>query len=473
MAAGAKPAVLAVDLDGTLLRTDLLYESFWASARNLATPLVVVRGLVTGRAQLKQALATRSGLNVAMLPYDDRVIERIKAWRDNGGKAALVTASDIGLARQVADHLGIFDEVHGSDGTVNLKGRAKAAFLVERFGKGGYAYIGDHKSDLPVWESAGQIICVEPGASLRGKLDRMHSAPELIERERSWRPYLKALRLHQWLKNILVFLPLMAAHRFDQATIVQSIIAFFAFGFIASSVYVINDLLDLAADRAHPRKRKRPFASGAVPIAHGTGMTLGLIAIGGALASLLGIDFILAMLGYYALTMAYSLELKRRAIVDICALATLYVLRIVAGAAATHIPLSVWLLAFALFFFFSLATVKRQAELVDAVAQQRLKADGRGYWPDDLSIVAQMATASGYVSVLVLALYVNSREVVALYSHPETLWGVCIILLYWISRMVMLTHRGHMHDDPIVFAAKDRNSYVCGLIVMVLAVAGI
>lgn len=473
MALQSQVETLAVDLDGTLVRTDLLYESFWASfANSYATPLLAALGLMRGRAQLKHVLAEKSGLDVTLLPYDEQVINRIKAWRENGGKAVLVTASDIGLARRVAEYLGIFDEVHGSDGETNLKGRVKAAFLANRYGARNFAYIGDHKSDLPVWDSAAQIICVAPRASLRGKLRQLHSEPELLERTRNPSAYLKSLRFHHWLKNLLVFLPMLAAHRFDGATILPSVIAFFAFGFIASSVYILNDLLDLAADRAHHRKRTRPFASGAVPIAHGTGMAAALIALGAALASLLTVDFMLTMLGYFALTMAYSLELKRRAVVDICALATLYVLRIVAGAAATGIPLSVWMLAFALFFFVSLATIKRQAELVDASARGHLKTAGRGYYPSDLAIIAQMATAAGFVSVLVLALYVNSREVVALYRYPETLWGICVVLLYWISRMVMITHRGHMHDDPIVYAATDRNSYVCGLIVLTLALAG-
>jgi 4-hydroxybenzoate polyprenyltransferase/phosphoserine phosphatase len=465
---------LAVDLDGTLIRSDLLYESFWAAlAGNFATPLVALRGLAGGRANLKQNLAAMSTLDVSLLPYNEEVIERVKAYRANGVRTILVTASDITLAQKVADHLGIFDEVHGSDGRTNLKGRTKAAFLEERYGRGGFGYVGDHKADLPVWAAAGRVIAVTPAGALRARVQRAHPDAEIIDHKRSSaRAYAKALRPHQWLKNVLIFLPMLAAHRFDAPAIVQSLIAFISFSLLASSVYVLNDLLDLAADRNHPRKRNRPFASGAIPIAHGTGMALGLMIAGFGLAILLGPLFVVAIVAYYILTTGYSLVLKRRAVIDICTLATLYVMRIIAGGAASHIPLSVWLLAFALFFFFSLAAIKRQGELVDAATTGRLKAHGRGYFAADVEIVSQLATASGFVSVMVLALYVNSKEVVALYKHPEALWGICLVLLYWISRLVMITHRGHMHDDPIVYATKDRNSYVCGLLVAAFAIGG-
>ena len=465
---------LAVDLDGTLIRSDLLYESFWAAlAGNFATPMVALRGLAGGRAQLKQRLAALSTLDVALLPYDAQVIERVKAYRARGIRTILVTASDRSLAQRVADHLGIFDEVHGSDGRTNLKGKTKAAFLEQRYGNAGYAYIGDHKADMPVWATAGHVIAVVPSGALRARIQRTYPHAEIIDRPGfAARAYMKALRPHQWLKNALIFLPMLAAHRFDQPAILASLLAFISFSLLASSVYVLNDLLDLAADRIHPRKRNRPFASGSIPIAHGTVMALALIGAGFGLSLLLGLPFIATIAAYFVLTTGYSLVLKRRAIVDICALAMLYVMRIIAGGAATGIPLSVWLLAFALFFFFALAAIKRQGELVDAAASGRLKAHGRGYFAPDVEIVSQFATASGYVSIMVLALYVNSREVSALYLHPEALWGICLILLYWISRLVMITHRGHMHDDPIVYATKDKNSYVCGVLVVAFAVGG-
>jgi 4-hydroxybenzoate polyprenyltransferase len=279
-------------------------------------------------------------------------------------------------------------------------------------------------------------------------------------------PMLAALRPHQWLKNLLVFLPMFAAHRLDGETLLRTGLAFLAFCLVASSVYVLNDLIDLSADRTHPRKRRRPFASGSLPIVAGHWIGPLLLMAGAAIAAGLGGEFALLLGSYYVVTLAYSLVLKRLLVIDICVLAGLYTLRIMAGAAATGINLSVWILAFSIFFFFSLAAVKRQAELVDSSGRGELGASGRGYRVGDLPLISQMATASGYVSVLIMALYVNSPQVRELYQKPSALWGICLVLLFWISRMVMVTHRGKMNDDPVVYAAKDPVSLLCvGLIV--------
>lgn len=285
-------------------------------------------------------------------------------------------------------------------------------------------------------------------------------------------PYLRVFRPHQWLKNALVFLPLLAAHQFDQQTVFKTFLALIAFSLVASSVYVLNDLVDIEADRAHPRKYNRPFASGDVPTSHGPLLLLVPLGAGAGVAALLEPWFALVLAGYYATTLAYSFFLKRRLVIDICVLAGLYTFRIIAGGAASGIPLSVWLLAFSVFFFLSLAAVKRQAELVDGVASGTIQAQGRGYTTDDLPIVANMAISAGYVSVLVMALYLNSPVVSELYASPILLWGICLVLLYWISRVVMLTHRGRMHDDPVVFAVKDPVSLICFAAVLVIAIAG-
>lgn len=288
----------------------------------------------------------------------------------------------------------------------------------------------------------------------------------------SFRPYVRVLRPHQWLKNGLVFLPLLAAQSFTADRLSNALLAFVAFSLIASSVYVLNDLVDIQADRAHPRKRNRPFAAGTIPTSQGPVLLLLPLLVGAAISASLGTQFFLVLSGYYLMTLAYSFVLKRRIVIDICVLAGLYTFRIIAGGAATSIPLSVWLLAFSVFFFLSLAAVKRQAELVDGVAGSKLTAHGRGYTTDDLPIVASMAISSGYVSVLVMALYLNSPAVSALYATPALLWGICLILLYWISRIVMVTHRGRMHDDPVVFAVRDPDSLMCFAAVVVLAAAG-
>ncbi len=465
---------LVVDLDGTLIRSDMLFETFWAALSKTWTALLVAPiSLTGGRAALKRRLCAMASVEPASLPYNRDVIAYIERWRASGGRSAIVTASDQTLADAVAAHLGLFDEAHGSDGRRNLKGQAKAQFLVEHFGEGGFTYVGDASTDLPVWAKASKAITVNALPSLRARVNVLAPGAEhLTSSGAGIKPYIKALRPHQWLKNTLLFVPMIAAHAFSPEMFWQSALAFVAFSLIASGVYVLNDLLDLAADRAHPRKRLRPFASGDLPIAHGTWMAPALLLLGLAFAAALGWLFFLLMLGYFVATSAYSLDLKRRVIIDVCMLAGLYTARIVAGGAATGIPLSVWLLAFSIFFFFSLAAMKRYAELVDGVAAGQIKTHGRGYHIDDLPLFGTMMLASGYVSVLVMALYLYSPAVAKLYSNPSALWGICLVLFYWIGRMAMVTHRGGMHDDPIVYAIKDRISQLCLVLVLGFAVAG-
>ncbi len=469
----ARP-VLAVDLDGTLLPTDLLHETFWAALGNrAATAPRAVLHLLRGRAALKRWLAGEAAVDPAALPYRDEVLDELRAWRAAGGRTALVTASDQLLADSVAAHLGLFDAVHGSDGTINLKGTRKAAFLARHYGPKGFVYMGDSRADIAVWAQAADAITVAAGPGLRARAEatcpgarHIGTPPALL------RPMLAALRPHQWLKNVLVFLPMIAAHRFEAETIAFSAVAFLAFCLVSSAVYVLNDLLDLAADRAHPRKCLRPFASGTLPVTHGLPMIAALAMAGGMLALTVGPEFLAVLAAYLALTTAYSLGLKREVILDILMLGVFYTLRIAGGAAAAGLELSVWLAAFSLFFFLALAAVKRQAELVDALGRGKLDAAGRGYRTGDMGLVEAMAVASGFVSALVLALYLTSPGVLGLYRTPEFLWGICLVLLYWIGRVVMAAHRGQMHDDPVIFALRDRTSRACLLAVLSLTLAG-
>lgn len=454
--------VLAVDLDGTLIRGDMLYECLWcAMAHNWRAPLVAAQGLAAGKPALKRALADLGPVDVASLPYDPQVIARIEAWRAAGGRTALITASDNQLAEAVAAHLGLFDEVQGTTPDCNLKGQTKAALLVERYGTNGFVYIGDSRADLPCWACADAAITVGASSKFRAEVagvnaDVTHlSPPEAL----IW-PVLKAMRPHQWLKNILVFVPILANQSFTLAALMQGLLAFVAFGLVASAGYLLNDLLDLGPDRAHSRKRFRPLASGRLSVPVGTALVPVLLAAGLLVSALLGGAFAAVIAFYFVMTMAYSLFLKRKPIIDICVLAGLYTLRIVAGGVATGIELSIWLLAFSLFFFFSLATVKRQAELVHIKNDGLSDAAGRAYTVEDLPLTMQMALTSGFVSVLVMALYLNTPEVQAKYSAPSLLWGVNILLLYWISRVVLTTHRGRMDDDPLVYAVTDRTSLV-------------
>jgi len=470
---GSLPEVLAVDLDGTLLRSNMLHETFWSAfASDWRTPFGAAARLGKGKAQLKAYLAERSSVDVAVLPYDEEVIAFIEGWRARGGKVALVTATDQRLADAIGGHLGLFDEVYGSDGVRNLKGPNKARFLVERYGAGNYAYVGDTHADAEVWRQSGHAVVKSRSGAVRAKA-RAHASFHAIEPPKGGAMGLvKALRPHQWAKNVLVFLAIAGAHKlFDLDLLVRAIGAFVAFSLVASSVYLVNDLLDLSADRAHARKRKRPFASGTAAIELGLPVTVLLLLAGFAISALLGPWFLLTIAIYFVTTTAYSLSLKRYPIIDICVLAGLYTIRVIAGGVATGLPISVWLAAFSLFIFFSLAAVKRQAELVDAVKASKLTIHGRGYHPDDLELVSQMATGSGLVSVLVMTLYLSSDVVTQIYRHPKALWGVTPVLLFWISRVIFKAHRGEMHDDPIVFAAKDRVSMVCGLLIAAFAVA--
>ncbi len=453
------PVVMAVDLDGTLLRSDMLFESFWAAlAQDWRKPVSGVMALSRGRAALKASLAD-APVDVRALPYDETVIARVRAWRAKGGRSALVTATNQHLAQRIADHLDLFDEVHGSSDTRNLKGPEKARFLTDRFGKSGYVYVGDDAADLPVWANAARAISVGATPAVRRALDAGPVPVEHIERPSpSPKLLLEALRPHQWLKNLLVFVPLLTNQDFSAAAIIASCLAFVAISIVASAGYLLNDLLDLSDDRSHPRKRNRPFASGRLPVATGSVMLPVLLTIGMMIALLVSPLLAGVIAIYFVSTTAYSVKLKRHTLIDICMLAFLYTVRIIAGGMAIGAALSVWLLAFSMFIFFALAAVKRQAELADHDGAASRTNSRRGYRPEDSPVVTQMAVSAGFVAVLVLALYLNEPVVQENYSSAWLLWGACPLLLFWISRMVLIAGRGEMHDDPLVFALENRTS---------------
>jgi 4-hydroxybenzoate polyprenyltransferase/phosphoserine phosphatase len=467
---------LCVDLDGTLIYSDLLFESAILMLKR--NPLYLLRMLVwllRGKAVLKAEIAARVTLNAGSLPYNTKLVEWLQLERQSGRSLWLCTATHAGLAQGVADQLGIFDGVIASDGQSNLAGAAKADRLVQRFGAGGFDYCGNELRDVAVWRHANGAIVVGAGAAVEraaaGVTSVLGTFPSRVSRLRA---ALRALRPHQWAKNALIVVPLLAAHGGRNMTsLVSVLLAVVAFCACASSVYILNDLLDLEADRAHPRKRKRPFASGDLSIAAGLAMFPLLLAVGVAIALFLPGKFQLVFAGYYALTCAYSFGLKGRAIVDAIALAGLYTIRVIAGAAAANVPLSFWLLLFSGFLFLSLAFVKRYAELDALRRRQMLRAAGRGYHVEDLAVLQSLGTAAGYLSVLVLALYINSPEVTALYARPKLIWLLCVLVLYWVSRVWMKAQRGEMHDDPVVFALKDRPSLAVGALALITTLAAI
>lgn len=460
--------IIAVDLDGTLISSDTLVESFFLFLRKspwrFFEPLL---WLMKGKACLKQRLAQFVIPDQESLPYNKELLLWLRQQRDAGAKLILATAANHKIATAIADHLNIFDEVIATQ-DVNLSANKKQKALVERFGEGNFEYVGNSKDDLAVWNSSSVIHMVNPEVGVSKAARKLgvqgikiHSHPQYFFTA------LKALRLHQWVKNALIFVPLIASHRIlETSLILQGFQAFLAFGLCASSVYLLNDLLDLPDDRRHSTKCKRPLAAGAFPLHHG--LVLIPILLGGAFSTsllLLPYQFSVVLLCYYILTLAYSLWLKRIVMIDVVTLSMLYTSRVIAGAAAMSLFVTFWILAFSTFIFLSLAFVKRYTELFEARQYgNNKKATGRGYYPADYELLASLGGASGYISVLVLALYINESTSAVLYYTPEWLWLTLPLLLFWLSRVWLLAHRGEMHDDPIVFALRDGISRWVGIL---------
>ncbi len=465
---------LVVDLDGTLVRTDLLVESF--NQFLIHHPFqcwLPLWWLTQGKVVLKEELAQRTDLDVSALPYNAALIEWLRSEKKQGRRLILATASHTRLAHQVAAHLQLFDEVLATDHGINLKAQAKADALVARFGKQGFDYVGNDWPDLAVWACADTAHVVDASDALIQRAKAVGTVGQVFEsqtRGRVW-SFLKAIRIHQWMKNLLVFVPLLAAHEYTNWQRDQlGLLAFVIFSITASSVYLLNDLVDVPSDRHHLRKRERPFAAGDLSLLVGwlTWPVLLLMAIGLSLW-FMPVLFTLSLGVYFVLTVAYSLYLKQLAIVDVLTLAALYTLRIMAGAAAIDVPVSFWLLLFSMFVFLSLALIKRYSELLAARTVGKTGVlRGRGYRPEDLDWVSNLGSSAGLIAVLVLALYIQDGQAAHLYAAPKLIWLVCPALLFWMSRAWMIAHRGQMHEDPIVFALKDKVSWCLGAFMLMV-----
>lgn len=455
---------VCVDLDGTLLRTDLLIESvFQLLKRNILLVFILPVWLVQGKAHLKAEIARRVELDVALLPYNGSFLTYLKDEYAKGRQLILATASNEKYAHAVADHLGIFDKVVASNAVANLSGKNKLASLQIECNNRGFDYAGNAKVDLAIWSHAERVIVVNPDPGVLKDAEQLGKPVTHFDDrgQRSWTRYLRALRLHQWLKNLLVFVPLLASHRFGEMTLQgQALLAFIAFGLCASSVYLLNDLLDLPDDRRHPTKKYRPFASVSISLFRGAALVPVLLVSSLVIATLLPLEFLALLVIYYSITLAYSLRLKRFAVIDVLTLAGLYTIRIIAGAAAVSITPSFWLLGFSMFLFLSLALVKRYSELLTLKQAGESHVPGRGYQIIDLETLSHFGTAAGYMAVLVLALYINSGDEKNLYSHPEVIWLLCPLLLYLVTRIWLLARRDQLHEDPVVFVIKDRDSQV-------------
>lgn len=472
-AAAAAMPPLYVDLDGTLTYTDLLFESvLLLIKRNPLYIFLCVVWLLQGRGYMKAQIARRIRLDVALLPYNDELLAYLKQQHAAGRRLVLASASDRHLVQMVADHLGIFSAVMGSDVTTNLKSAAKLAEIEKDAGVAGFAYAGNSSADLAVWSRATEVIVVNAPASIVAQAQRMKT-PALIIASRPFklRLVLKALRLHQWAKNALLFVPLLAAHELNSEPWLSTLLAFVAFGMCASATYIVNDLFDLASDRAHPRKRTRPFAAATLTIPFGIVLIAVLLPLSLWLAAVISPVYLGLMLLYIVVTLLYSARLKQVAIVDVLVLASLYTHRILAGGVVSDVLISNWLLAVSLFMFLSLALVKRCAELEFMSGDGHVSLAGRGYRTSDLSYLISMGIASGFVAVMLLALYIDSQVGGEMYPHAEWLWLILPVVLFWIMRLWLKISRMEIHDDPLLFAITDRASWAVAIIIGSIALA--
>ena len=481
---------LCVDLDGTLVKSDTLVDSALALARHKPIALLQLPGwLAQGKAALKNHLTAAIQLDVTHLPYNRELLQFLEQEKATGRPIYLATAADSVLAHRIADHLGLFTGVLASDGTVNLAGKNKLAAFRELFGDD-FTYIGNALPDLPLLTACHQPMVANPTPALSAALRKAKVAPvrTFTEQTSPLKAWFKALRIHQWAKNVLIFLPLLLAHALAPGLVAGAVVAFFSFGLCASATYIVNDLLDLDADRQHPRKRRRPFASGDLSAISGCVVVL-LFLIAAAILAL-AVPHVIASLSptlaliapyrfaewlvvYLITTLAYSLRLKRVMIVDVIVLSGLYTIRILAGSAATGVAISTWLAGFSIFFFLSLAFVKRFSELESLRERGGEAAVGRGYHVSDLEQLRSFGSASAYASVVVLTLYISNLDAAQLYKHTNRLWLLVPVLLLWLSRLWLIASRGRLHEDPVVYAITDKRSLLLGVLVALIVLSAL
>lgn len=468
---------LVVDLDGTLIKSDLLHDLLLKLI--FSKPLIIFLLLVKilkGKAEFKQYLSDKIDVEPALLPYNQSVLDLIKERSDNGSRIILCTASNFKFANKIASHLGIFDEVISSTSSYNCSGHNKRNALIQRFGEFCFDYVGNSAPDLIVWNSANKVYVCNANSYIVRKAKKIYKNIQVVDDERlnSVTSIFKAMRPHQWLKNILILIPVLTSigYEFTLESIFSLIVAFFSLSFCASSVYILNDLVDLDNDRAHPRKKKRVIASGLIQVPYSLSLIIALLTIAFCLTYFLPLKFLITLIAYYVLTLLYSLWVKKIVLVDCFVLAFLYAMRIVAGANALDLPITYWLLLFSITFFLSLAFVKRYAEIESAIRQNLSAIKGRGYATNDIYFVQTLGLGTGISASLLFSLYLNSPKAIAAYQlHEFSLLSVPV-LLFWISWVWLSAHKGRMHDDPVIFAIKDKTSLACGLLfVIVLIIA--
>ena len=467
---------LCVDLDGSLVRTDLLYEAVLLLLRSHFHLIFMLPiWLMRGKAHLKMQIAKRVAPDATLLPYRVYLVELLKTERARGRTLVLATASPYSYAKAVADHLRFFDRIEATNEEVNLAGKVKADRLTELYGEKGFDYVGNSKTDYAVWDKANEAIVVgdEHAALAYSKKDHARHVASKLPQKPRWRVWMKAIRVHQWLKNSLIFVPaILTSQAFSIYDVPALILAFLAFSLCASSVYLLNDLLDIEADRKHRSKHARPIPAGLVSPLHAL-LAAGLFIVAAfGLSMLLPAVFSGVLLIYLVVTTAYSFLLKRMLLIDTLTLAGLFAIRVIAGSAAIHAPISTWLLAFCMFFFLSLAFVKRYVELDHQAEVKGRKDTGRGYHSEDAETISQGGLASGFAAVVVLALFIDTPQISENYTYPELIWLVCPLVLYLILRIWTLARRQEMNDDPVVFLMTDWRSQfmiAVGAVIMLIA----
>lgn len=453
---------LVVDLDGTLTPTDTLVESVIKVVKQSPFNFLCIPfWLIQSRGSFKEIIADRARIDAKSLPYREPLLNYLREEKAKGRQIVLATAAHHSIAEDVSKHLGLFDQVLATEAGNNLKGEAKLKAIQEKVGAS-FVYAGDSRADLPIWKASHAAILVDVSPSIATTVRQSVPIECEFQSERSGcMVWLRALRVHQWLKNMLLFVPMLTAFSFtDFNNLVRMLLAFLAFSLAASATYIVNDLWDIENDRAHPRKRLRPFASARLPILQGlaaSGLALLLaLAFGYAVSS----GFFLMLLVYLVLTSAYSWVLKEYVLIDVLMLSLLYTLRILAGAVAIGIAISSWLLAFSVFMFLSLALVKRCAELVSLGESGAMASRGRDYRVSDLVVLWPLGVGAALSAVVVFGLFISASDTQVRYGTPQLLWLVAICLIYWLARLWVKTSRGEMHDDPVVYAMKDKGSRV-------------
>ncbi len=467
---------LCVDLDGTLVKSDTLADSLLILLRK--RPLLFICALLRitrGKAAVKEFVTQAVALDAGGLPYNRKVLHYLEEEHSKGRPLYLVTGADLHLAARVAEHLRIFTGVLASDGETNLTGRRKLAGLRAHFGSATYDYIGNDTPDLPLLAESGRPMVANPSLRLRLRMSARGIQPvrEFEERKGLFTSIFKVMRPHQWTKNLLMFLPLLLAHNIRFKGVLSEVFALGCFCLTASATYMINDLLDIEVDRRHPRKKLRPFASGDLSAVLGFCLIAVFLILGFAGARLLPVRFLAWLAIYVVMTLAYSLFLKREALVDVLMLSGLYLTRIEAGGAATRTPLSNWMVGFSIFLFLALAFVKRFAELENLRLRSVAPRNDRGYHIADLEQLRAFGTSSSYAAVVIFAIYINGRDVTALYHHPSVLWLIVPLQILWLSRVWLFASRGKLDEDPVIFALTDRLSLLIGAAVAAVAICAL